>query len=81
MGVLLSLDVSSVDMAATGINRSDKNFAIAWTRHEGAGRVFYTALGHRPEVWNDVRFQRHLVEGIGWAMGRDTDVDDGSFPQ
>jgi type 1 glutamine amidotransferase len=31
--------------------------------------VFYTALGHRPEVWDDGRYQRHLIEGITWAMG------------
>ena len=77
--VLLSLDVGSVDMTANGtdcnrtfscINRTDGDFALAWTRLEGAGRVFYTALGHRPEVWDDVRFQRHLIEGITWAMGK-----------
>jgi type 1 glutamine amidotransferase len=67
--VLLSLDVGSVDLAASGINRRDQDFALAWTRREGAGRVFYTALGHRPEVWDDARFQRHLLEGIRWAMG------------
>ncbi len=67
--VLLSLDVSSVDMRARGINRDDADFALAWTRQEGAGRVFYTALGHRPEVWDDTRFQRHLLGGISWTMG------------
>jgi uncharacterized protein len=35
----------------------------------GAGRVFYTALGHRPEVWADDRFRLHLLEGIRWALG------------
>ncbi len=69
--VLLSLDVTSVDLAASGIKRTDQDFALAWTRREGAGRVFYTALGHRPEVWDDPRFQRHLLEGIRWAMGHD----------
>ena len=69
VNVLLSLDVESVDMTARGIKRSDRDFALAWTRDEGAGRVFYTALGHRPEVWDDERFQRHLLEGINWAMG------------
>ena len=69
--VLLSLDVGSVDLAASGIKRSDRDFALAWTRREGDGRVFYTALGHRPGVWDDARFQRHLLEGIRWAMGHD----------
>ena len=69
--VLLSLDVTSVDLAAPSITRTDQDFALAWTRRDGAGRVFYTALGHRPEVWDDARFQRHLLEGIRWAMGHD----------
>ena len=29
--------------------------------------VFYTALGHREEVWKDERFQQHLVGGLRWA--------------
>lgn len=67
--VLLSLDVGSVDMNARNIRRTDGDFALAWTRQEGAGRVFYTALGHRPEVWDDPRFQTHLLQGIAWAVG------------
>ena len=67
--VLLSLDVGSVDMNAPNIRRDDRDFALAWTREEGAGRVFYTALGHRPEVWDDPRFQTHLLQGIAWAIG------------
>ena len=35
--VLLSLDVGSVNMTADGINRSDGDFALAWTRREGSG--------------------------------------------
>ena len=67
--VLLSLDVGSVDMNARNVRRTDGDFALAWTRQEGAGRVFYTALGHRPEVWDDPRFQTHLLQGIAWAVG------------
>ena len=67
--VLLSLDPASVDLNAPGVNRPDRDFALAWTRSYGAGRVFYTALGHRAEVWNDERFQRHLLGGLHWVMG------------
>lgn len=72
--VLMSLDTSSVDLTVAGVNRQDGDFALAWTRLHGAGRVFYTALGHRPEVWQDARFQNHLLEGIRWAMA-DADQD------
>lgn len=67
--VLLSLDPASVDLKADGVKRTDRDFALAWTRSYGAGRVFYTALGHRAEVWNDERFQRHLLGGLHWVMG------------
>lgn len=65
--VLMSLDVASVDLTKKGVNRTDKDFATAWTRNYGKGRVFYTALGHREEVWKDERFQQHLVGGLRWA--------------
>jgi uncharacterized protein len=67
--VLVSLDVSSIDLTAPGVNRADRDFALAWTRNEGRGRMFYTALGHEPGVWQDPRFQQHLLGGIRWAMG------------
>jgi type 1 glutamine amidotransferase len=69
--VLLSLDVSSVDLKAKDVRRTDGDFANAWHKRWGSGRVFYTALGHRPEVWQDAAFQQHLAGGITWAMGTD----------
>jgi type 1 glutamine amidotransferase len=67
--VLLSLDVTSVDLNAKNVHRTDKDFALAWCRKYGKGRVFYTALGHRPEVWQDERFQNHLLGALRWAWG------------
>jgi type 1 glutamine amidotransferase len=52
------------------VSRRDGDYALVWTRRHGQGRVFYTVLGHRPEVWADERFRRHLLGGILWAMGR-----------
>lgn len=66
--VLLSLDNKSVD-ASKG-KREDGDYALAWCRGYGQGRVFYTALGHRPEVWGDVRFLRHVLGGLRWASGK-----------
>jgi len=65
--VLLRLDPRSVD-ARKG-KRPDGDYALAWTRTYGKGRVFHTALGHRPEVWGDPRFRQHLLGGIRWALG------------
>jgi uncharacterized protein len=65
--VLMSLDINSVDLKLPGVHRTDKDFAVAWCRHYGSGRVFYTALGHRPEVWQDERFQQHLLGALRWV--------------
>jgi hypothetical protein len=46
-----------------------------WARMYGKGRVFYTSLGHREEVWNDPRFQQIAFAGLAWALGNvDADV-------
>lgn len=68
--VLLKLDPDSVDLTKKGVNRTDRDFGLAWTNTYGEGKIFYTALGHRPEVWDDPRFQTHLVEGIRSVMRR-----------
>ncbi|MGH7176304.1 MAG: ThuA domain-containing protein, partial [Tepidisphaeraceae bacterium] len=66
--VLLRLDTKRTDMKKEGIHRADGEFALAWTKEYGSGRVFYTALGHNEGVWKDPRFQSHLLEGIRWAL-------------
>lgn len=66
--VLLSLDPSSVDLTKPGVRRTDGDFALAWTREVGRGRMFYTALGHDENVWRDERFQKHLIGGIRWSV-------------
>ena len=44
------------------------DYPVAWTRTEGKGRVFYTSLGHRQEIWRSPWYQQHLLGGIRWAM-------------
>ncbi len=42
----------------------------AWERTFGKGRVFYTALGHRADIWsNDPVFRAHITGGIRLALG------------
>jgi len=52
-----------------GIRRTDNDYALAWTRQYGKGRVFYTALGHRDELWRDPRFQQHVLGGLSYVFG------------
>ena len=44
-------------------------FPNTWARSEGKGRVWYTAMGHREDVWTNPTFQEILVGGIKWALG------------
>ncbi len=69
--VLLSLDAEKTDLGREGVKRTDRDFAIAWCKEYGKGRVFYTALGHRAEVWADERFMKHIEGGFLWAMRAD----------
>jgi type 1 glutamine amidotransferase len=67
--VLMSLDTTSVDLSAPEVARDDGDFALAWRRDYGAGRVFYTALGHLSETWLDDRFQNMLLNALIWLAG------------
>jgi type 1 glutamine amidotransferase len=51
-------------------SRDDKDYAVSWCREEGKGKVFYTSLGHREEVWKDDKFHQHLFGGLAWATGQ-----------
>ena len=50
-------------------------YPITWIRPHGKGRVFYTAMGHREDVWTNTIFRATLTGGIDYALGRIT-VDD-----
>jgi type 1 glutamine amidotransferase len=67
--VLMKLDMDSVDSVKKPGKRADKDNALAWVHDYGKGRVFYTALGHREEVWNDPRFQQHIIGGLRYLFG------------
>jgi type 1 glutamine amidotransferase len=50
-------------------------YPSTWVRMHGKGRVFYSSLGHREDVWTNPVFQSMLAGGLDWAMGRvDADV-------
>jgi type 1 glutamine amidotransferase len=52
-----------------GLDYKRPPFPVSWARKEGKGRVFYTALGHREDVWTSPLFQDMLTGAIAWAMG------------
>jgi type 1 glutamine amidotransferase len=55
--------------AMTGKEYERPAFPSTWARKEGDGRVWYTAMGHREDVWTNPTFQNILVGGVKWALG------------
>ena len=64
--VVLSMNPASVQGKG---KRADGDYAIAWCRDFGRGKVFYTSLGHREDVWENPTYQAHLLGGLLWALG------------
>ena len=77
--VLMTLDPDSVDLTAKGVKRMDRDFAMAWVREFGKGRVFTCVLGHRNEVWDDPAMQKMWLEAFRWVVGI-TDGETAALP-
>jgi uncharacterized protein len=59
------------------------HYGVSWCKNYGDGKVFYTSLGHREDLWdtdpnisdrkNSVeiakQYQAHILGGIEWALG------------
>lgn len=68
VSVLMTVDESSYE---PGPGAMGTDHPIAWYHELEGGRSWYTALGHRPELYRDERFLQHLLGGIRWAAERD----------
>jgi uncharacterized protein len=44
-------------------------YPATWARMHGKGRVFYTSMGHREDVWTNPAFEQVLLGGIAWTLG------------
>jgi len=44
-------------------------YPATWARRNEKGRVFYTSMGHREDVWTNPTFQQILLGGLAWTMG------------
>ncbi|KAM5349029.1 hypothetical protein ACJ41O_008852 [Fusarium nematophilum] len=47
------------------------DYPLSWCQEVGRGRVFYTALGHFDEAYEDKWFMETLRRAITWAARRD----------
>jgi type 1 glutamine amidotransferase len=46
------------------------DFPATWARKHDKGRVFYTSMGHREDVWENPIFQLLLMGAFSWATGQ-----------
>ncbi len=60
--VLLSLDT------ARSMPHAPYHVPVSWVRDVGAGRLFYTNLGHNAGTWTDETYQKHITGGLRWAL-------------
>jgi type 1 glutamine amidotransferase len=52
----------------TGAPYQRPAYPATWAKMHGTGRVFYTSMGHREDVWENPIFQDILFGGISWAV-------------
>jgi type 1 glutamine amidotransferase len=70
VNVLLRLDDSKLVYENNPrVHRQDRDFAVAWSKMYGKGRVFYSTLGHTNEAWKDPEIVKMYFEAIKWALG------------
>ena len=70
VNIILTVDESSYDGGENGVDHP-----MAWYHEYDGGRSFYTALGHTHESYKEEFFMRHLLEGIKYAIGDNSQLD------
>jgi len=46
------------------------NYPAIWCKSQGKGRIFYSAAGHRNDVWENETFLKMTDDAIAWALGK-----------
>jgi type 1 glutamine amidotransferase len=70
--VLLSIDPAKSPGFLEGrvpFQRKDNDYAVAWIKGYGKGRVFYTCLGHTPDMFYDSKMNRFLLAAVQFTLG------------
>ena len=71
--MLLSIDTAKTDMhqgrGFGKFDRLDNDYALAWVRSHGKGRVFYSTIAHNPYVFWDARMLEFYLAAIQFALG------------
>ena len=71
--VLLSIDTAKTDMQQKPsygkVERADNDYALAWVRNYGRGRVFYCGFAHHPSVFWDPKMLQFYLAATQFALG------------
>ena len=71
--VLLSIDVQKTDLkqgqARGQCERADNDYALAWVRSWGKGRVFYCTIAHNPYVFWDPKMLEFYLAAAQFVLG------------
>jgi uncharacterized protein len=69
--VLITLDLTDPTTGGVtrGVKRTDKDFAVAWIKKFGKGRVFFCGLGHDKNVFQEPAILQFYLDGIQYALG------------
>jgi len=67
--VLFSIDTDKTDLSAKPHEREDQDYAMAWVRHYGRGRVFYSTVAHNPYQFWDPTMLKFYLGAAQFALG------------
>ncbi len=70
--VLLGIDTEKTDLNADPKRkpeRADGDYALAWVKHYGKGRVFYCTIGHNPYIFWDTKMLEFYLGATQFALG------------
>ncbi len=79
--VLFSIDTAKTPLPPAGthpgLERADNDYALAWTRNYGRGRVVYCTIGHSPQDFMNGTILAFYFNAIQFVMG---DLDGSTIP-
>jgi type 1 glutamine amidotransferase/sugar phosphate isomerase/epimerase len=70
--VLMSIDTEKTDFQGQprgNCFREDNDYALAWVRRYGRGRVFYCTIGHNPYVFWDSKMLQFYLAAAQFVLG------------
>ena len=66
VNVLITVDEGSYDPERSPMGA---DHPMVWWHEIGQGRVIYSALGHTPESYDELDYQRLIEKALAWSKG------------